>query len=79
MMSANAPPRHRAPSRWLRWAGGGEGQMVTVKQLRKRNRDLLSWPLRDWPPRELLFQHRPTHVVKPRRITVILRPRAAQD
>jgi hypothetical protein len=71
MTSASVAPRHRAPSRWARWKAAGEDQIVTVTQLRTRNRDLLlqyQWVL-----------HRREHASQARRITVVPRPHTAPD
>ncbi|MGH3867086.1 MAG: hypothetical protein ACRDQ4_13275 [Pseudonocardiaceae bacterium] len=63
--------RHRAPSRWWHWEDEGGGEVVTLAQLLHR--------CQYRPPRYQLLQRRPDRVIEPRRITVIPRPRAAQD
>ncbi|MGB6162762.1 MAG: hypothetical protein WCF33_14340 [Pseudonocardiaceae bacterium] len=69
--SAARAGRHRAPSRWCHGEDEGCGEVVTVVQLLDR--------CQFEPIRHPLFRYRPDRVINPRRITVIPRPRTAQE
>ncbi|MGB6163710.1 MAG: hypothetical protein WBF75_14290 [Pseudonocardiaceae bacterium] len=64
-------PRHRAPSRWMRGDNADDDQLVTVAWLLARNQRHLCWYQR--------VLHRREHASHARRVTVVPRPRPAQD
>jgi hypothetical protein len=71
MMRASVTPRHRAPSRWVRWESASNDPMVTVAWLLARHQRHLSWYQQELHQRE--------HASHARRITVVPRPRTTPD